>query len=108
MDGTTLLGVAAIITALGGVLSVLLTTLVTIRRVVTVAAEVKSVHTEVAAVAGQVADVHTEVKTANALTIAQLADADETRRIEQIPPGDRTAEEDEHITDTQATHGGTP
>lgn len=41
--------------------------------------------------------IHQEVKTMNELTIGQLGEANETRRIEQIPPGDRTAREDRHM-----------
>lgn len=44
----------------------------------------------------KVEDVHTEVKTANSLSLAQLADADETRRIDDIPLKDRTVGENAH------------
>lgn len=40
-----------------------------------------------------------EVKTANSQTLAQLADADETRRIDLLPPKDRTTLEKSHLTD---------
>lgn len=43
------------------------------------------------------AKVHTEVKTMNGLSIAQMADATETRRVDEIKPVDRTAGEQEHI-----------
>lgn len=40
-----------------------------------------------------------EVTTGNAKTMAQLQDAIETRRIEALPPGQRTKEDREHIID---------
>lgn len=42
-------------------------------------------------------EVKTEVKTMNGLTIAQMADATETRRVDAIPPADRSEIEQEHI-----------
>lgn len=47
--------------------------------------------------ARRIKEVKHEVKTANSLTLAQLGDATETRRIDEIPPGDRTSDEKEHI-----------
>jgi hypothetical protein len=47
----------------------------------------------------QIAEVKTEVKTANAQTIAQLADAAETRRVDEIEPNLRTPQERNHIHD---------
>ena len=44
-----------------------------------------------------VAAVHVEVKTGNALTMGQLADYDESRRIKLIPPAERTEAENEHV-----------
>jgi len=41
---------------------------------------------------------HTEVKTLNGLTLAQMADAEETRRVDLIAPADRTAAEQRHLT----------
>lgn len=41
--------------------------------------------------------VHHEVKTMNAQSIAEIADADETRRIEAIPLDDRTKIERSHM-----------
>jgi hypothetical protein len=41
--------------------------------------------------------VHEEVKTANALKLGELADATETRRVQNIPHEDRTQAEQEHI-----------
>lgn len=43
------------------------------------------------------ADVQHQVTTINGRTLAQLGDAIETRRVEAIPPADRTAQEDEHV-----------
>lgn len=48
-------------------------------------------------VATKVDEVHTEVKTANGLSLAQLGDNDETRRIDKIPKGKQTAGEKIHI-----------
>jgi hypothetical protein len=45
----------------------------------------------------QVEQVHQEVKTGNALKLGQLADATETRRIEDIEPSDRTEGERDHM-----------
>lgn len=47
----------------------------------------------------KVEEVHTEVKTANSLTIAQLADRVETRRIDKIPLKKQTAEEKTHVAE---------
>lgn len=47
-----------------------------------------------------VEDVHTEVKTGNSQTMAQLADAQEGRRIDNIPVKDRTALEKSHLRET--------
>lgn len=44
-----------------------------------------------------IAAVHDEVKTGNSQTIAQLADNDESRRINEIPHADRTKTEREHL-----------
>lgn len=43
------------------------------------------------------ADTNREVKTMNGQTIAELADASESRRIDEIRPAERTSAEDEHI-----------
>lgn len=45
----------------------------------------------------EVKDVHIEVKTANSLSIAELADAVETRRIDKIPKAEQTAGEKTHV-----------
>lgn len=42
-------------------------------------------------------EVHTEVKTANGLTLAQLGDNDETRRIDKIPKAKQTKGEKTHL-----------
>jgi hypothetical protein len=44
-------------------------------------------------------EVKHEVKTGNSQTLAQLADARETRRIDDIQPDDRTDLENAHITE---------
>ena len=41
--------------------------------------------------------IHREVRTMNELTIGQLGEAGETRRIAEIAPADRTAREDRHM-----------
>lgn len=41
--------------------------------------------------------VHNDVKTANALSMGQLADAAETRRVDDIPAANRTAAEQGHL-----------
>lgn len=47
---------------------------------------------------GQKSDrIHNEVKTMNELTIGQLGEATESRRIAKIPKADRTARETRHI-----------
>lgn len=43
--------------------------------------------------------VNTEVKTANSLSLAQLGDATESRRISDIPVKDRTDLEKAHVAD---------
>lgn len=45
----------------------------------------------------QIAELHNEVKTSNALTIGNLADNAETRRILLVPEGERSSVEKEHI-----------
>lgn len=49
----------------------------------------------------KIKEVKEEVKTANSQTIAQLADADETRRIDLIPVKDQTKLEKAHLTETK-------
>lgn len=44
-----------------------------------------------------VAAVKEEVVTGNALTLGKLAADDETRRIELVEPGERTAQEQDHL-----------
>lgn len=53
----------------------------------------------VAALHDEVADVKREVTTGNASTLAQLADAQESRRISDIPTDDRSHDEAEHLAD---------
>lgn len=48
--------------------------------------------------------VHNEVQTANGLTMAQLSDASETRRINREPIGERTPAEIRHLAVDAATH----
>jgi len=45
----------------------------------------------------KVDEVHAEVKTANALKLGEMADATETRRVEEIPEKDRTEAEQAHF-----------
>lgn len=44
-------------------------------------------------------EVHTEIKTANGLTLAQLGDAVETRRIDKIPVAKQTSGEKTHVAE---------
>lgn len=76
---TIITAIATLVTALTALASVLLNS----RRIKTLDTKVE--------------EVHSEVKTANSLSIAQLADADETRRIDHIPKKSRTRGEKEHI-----------
>lgn len=46
--------------------------------------------------------VHEEVKTGNSQTLAQLADADESRRIDTIPKKNRTKLERSHVRDVES------
>lgn len=78
--------VSALITAIGFLAS----TLLNFRKIKVVDTKVDEVHTEVK-------DIHTEVKTANSLSIAELADAVETRRIDKIAPSKQTDEEKTHL-----------
>ena len=50
-------------------------------------------------------EVLTEVKTANNKTLAQLADAVETRRIDAVPEGERTVSDQEHLESMEGKHG---
>lgn len=45
----------------------------------------------------RIKEVKHEVTTGNSQTLAQLTDAIETRRIDEIPPKERTATEKSHI-----------
>jgi len=47
--------------------------------------------------AGRIEQIHAELRTMNDLTVGQMADAAETRRIESIPVEDRTSGEQEHL-----------
>lgn len=49
----------------------------------------------------KITEVKDEVKTINSQTIAQLADADETRRIDKIPKDKQTLLEKSHLRDTE-------
>lgn len=71
--------IATLVTALTALISVLVNS-----------RQIKKVDTKVD-------EVHTEIKTANGLTVAQLADAQETRRIDKIPVAKQTGGEKEHI-----------
>lgn len=60
---------------------------------------IKDVDTVVKGVGETIKEVNKEVKTLNSQTIAELADADESRRIEKIPKKDRTPLEKSHLSD---------
>lgn len=45
----------------------------------------------------RIKEVHEEVRTANNLKLGEFADDAETRRVEKIPEGQRTAAEQTHI-----------
>jgi len=53
----------------------------------------------------QISEVKAEVKTSNAMSMAQIADANESRRIAQIPKADRTRNEQTHIEELPVTEG---
>lgn len=55
------------------------------------------------ALRGQLTEIHNELRTLNGLTVGQMADADERRRIEAVVPDDRTDAEDEHMEATDDT-----
>lgn len=84
---------ADIITAIGGLvtaIAVLASTLLNARKIKVVDSKVDVVDTKID-------EVHTEIKTANGLTLAQLGDNDETRRIDLIPKNQQTEGEKTHI-----------
>jgi len=54
-------------------------------------------HEEHLQTVSKVAEVKAEVKTANALKLGELADAAETRRVDDIPVAERTEAEQIHI-----------
>lgn len=60
-------------------------------------AQIDALHLETKDVLNETKDVLHEVKTSNALTMGQLADNSESRRIDAIPKGDRTTQEQEHL-----------
>lgn len=49
----------------------------------------------------RIKQVKEEVKTGNSQSIAQLADADESRRIDKIPEDDRTKLEKSHVKEVE-------
>lgn len=53
--------------------------------------------------ARRIKDVKHEVKTGNSQTLAQLADAVETRRVDKIPQKNRTRTERSHIKEADKT-----
>lgn len=81
---------------LAGIIAAVFAGFAAIRAVKTqaVLAETKAAVVETKAVALQV---HTEVKTMNGLRMGELADAAETRRVDAIPPGERTDAEAAHV-----------
>jgi len=78
----TITAVALLVTALTGFIS---------------AAGVLVVSRRTKDIGATVAKVADEVTTLNGSTLAMLGDAGETRRIDAIPTGDRTAAEIEHV-----------
>lgn len=86
-----------LITALGtliGAIALLVNALLNARKIKVVDEKVDVVDTKID-------DVHTEIKTANGLTLAQLGDNTETRRIDKIPKSKQTDGEKEHLIDTK-------
>lgn len=94
----------AIITAIA-TLIVALTAIVSVffnnKKIKVVDKKVEVVDHKVDDVGTAVGEVHEEVKTANSQSIAQLADAVETRRIEKLSPKDRTNLEKSHLEDME-------
>lgn len=88
---------AQIITALGA----LITAIALLASTLLNARKIKVVDTKVDVVDTKIDEVHTEIKTANSLSIAQLADADETRRIDKIPVKEQTVGEKTHLRETK-------
>lgn len=80
--------VAALVTAVALLASTLLN-----------ARKIKVVDTKVDVVDTKIDEVHTEIKTANGLTLAQLGDNTETRRIDKIPKSEQTTEEKTHLVE---------
>lgn len=79
-------GAAALITSITGLITaigIIISILINGRRI-------KVVDTKID-------DVHTEIKTANGLSLAELADDTETRRIVKKPKIQRTKEEKTHL-----------
>lgn len=83
MENVDLFGVAAVITACGALMGTVTATFMALR---TLSRVEKGVH-----------EVHKEVTTLNGQTIAMLADATESRRIDLIPEEERTPTEVGHI-----------
>lgn len=84
----TLAAIISAVSALITSVALLVTALGTFRRM-------KTVHRAVT-------ETLAEVKTANSLSMANLADAEETRRVEKIPERLRTDVEKEHIGEIPA------
>jgi chromosome segregation ATPase len=59
--------------------------------------ETEDARKEIRLLVQQISNVHDEVKTSNALTIGALMDNQETRRILEIPKGERSDAENEHV-----------
>lgn len=87
--------IAQIITAIGA----LVTAVALLASTLLNARKIKVVDTKVDVVDTKTDKVLTEIKTANSLTIAELADAVETRRIDKIPKGEQTTGEKTHIAE---------
>lgn len=63
------------------------------------ARKIKVVDEKVDVVDTKIDEVHTEIKTANGLSLAQLGDNTETRRIDKIPKSEQTDGEKEHLSE---------
>lgn len=86
---------AAIITAISG----LITAIAILVSVLLNNRKIKVVDSKVDVVDTKIDEVHTEIKTANGLSLAQLGDNDETRRISKIPKGKQTKGEKTHLAE---------
>lgn len=86
---------AALITAV----ATLITAIALLASTLLNARKIKVVDSKVDVVDTKIDEVHTEIKTANGLTLAQLGDNTETRRIDKIPVSKQTDEEKTHVAE---------